>query len=815
MVAKAPAARPDWPLNGGECGALIGGFDWASTSLGPLAGWPVSLRTTVDLALSSRAEIVLFWGPDFIALYNDAYAPTIGDKHPHALGRPASIYWAELWDDLGPLLRNVFETGETFWAKDRPFKIERHGYLEDVYFDISYSAVRGEDGAVAGVMCIVSETTQRVLAGQRQAAAEAEAREAARQFRLLFEGVPHQVWAARPDGDLYWLNQKVYDTTGRQEGELYGQDWGKIVHPDDLPRALDAWAAARAAGVHYEVEFRLWDAVANDWRWYISRADPVRDDEGGITRWIGTNTDIHAQKLASGELTERAETLERDFDRLWRTSQDLLLVSDADGRFLRANPAWTATLGWTEAELVGRDSVWLQHPEDLERTRDEVSRLAAGQHSIRFENRFRHRDGSWRWLSWMAVPDGDHIYGAARDITAEREQAEALAAAEDALRQSQKMEAVGQLTGGIAHDFNNLLQGIIGSLDLVRKRIAQGRTQELDRFVGGAMASANRAASLTHRLLAFARRQPLDPRPVKANPLIASMEELLRRTMGEKYQLEFVLAAGLWTTLCDPHQLEAAILNLAINARDAMPDGGQLTIETCNTHIDAAYARALGDVRPGRYICVCVTDTGAGMTPDVMERAFDPFFTTKPLGQGTGLGLSMIYGFARQSEGYAKLYSEVGKGTTVKLYLPRHREKAIEDEKENEPLLTQDHIAHDGETVLVIEDDAVVRDLVVEVLDELGYHALEAADGPAGLEILKSRQRIDLLITDIGLPGLNGRQVADAARIERPDLKVLFMTGYAENASLAHGFLEEGMAMVTKPFPMETLATRIRGMIGG
>jgi PAS domain S-box-containing protein len=384
--------------------------------------------------------------------------------------------------------------------------------------------------------------------------------------------------------------------------------------------------------------------------------------------------------------------------------------------------------------------------------------------------------------------------------------------AHEALRQAQKMEAVGQLTGGIAHDFNNLLTGVIGSLDMMQRQIARGETSKIDRYATTAMTSANRAAALTHRLLAFSRRQPLDPKPVNANRLVSGMEELLRRTIGEAVVLEIVTAGGLWQTLCDPHQLESAILNLAINARDAMPGGGNLTIETCNAHLDNAYAAKQRDVTPGQYICICVTDTGTGMTKDIIEKAFEPFFTTKPIGQGTGLGLSMIYGFARQSEGYARIYSEVGQGTTIKLYLPRYYGEA-EGASEEHGELTDAHRAEAGETVLVIEDESAVREIVVDVLEELGYRAVQAADGPTGLKLLQSPMRVDLLVTDIGLPGLNGRQVADAAREQRPDLKVLFMTGYAENATIANGFLEPGMEMITKPFAIEALATRIRDMI--
>jgi CheY-like chemotaxis protein len=307
--------------------------------------------------------------------------------------------------------------------------------------------------------------------------------------------------------------------------------------------------------------------------------------------------------------------------------------------------------------------------------------------------------------------------------------------------------------------------------------------------------------------LAFSRRQPLDPKPVEANKLVAGMEDLLRRTLGPAMSLEMVLAGGLWRTLCDPVQLESALLNLCINARDAMPDGGKLTIETANAHLDDAYAAAQRDVAPGQYVAICVADTGVGMSAELISRVFEPFFTTKPLGQGTGLGLSMVYGFAKQSEGHVEIYSEEGQGTAVKLYLPRHR--GGEEADETTAQAADVPRAEAGETVLVVEDEPVVRGLIVEVLEELGYRALEAADGASGLKLLLSKRRIDLLITDVGLPGLNGRQLADQARERRPDLKVLFITGYAENATLANGFLEPGMAMITKPFAVDALMRKV------
>jgi signal transduction histidine kinase/CheY-like chemotaxis protein len=387
----------------------------------------------------------------------------------------------------------------------------------------------------------------------------------------------------------------------------------------------------------------------------------------------------------------------------------------------------------------------------------------------------------------------------------------ALMEAEAALRQSQKMEAVGQLTGGLAHDFNNLLAGIAGSLELMKTRIAQGRLQDVPRYLTAARGATDRAAALTHRLLAFSRRQTLEPKPTDANRLIAGLEELVRRTVGPAIAVEVVGAAGLWSIMVDQSQLENAVLNLCINARDAMPDGGRITIETANRWLDER-AAATRDLPAGQYVAVSVSDTGTGMPPDVIAKAFDPFFTTKPLGQGTGLGLSMIYGFARQSGGQVRIYSEPGQGALVSLYLPRHIGPS--DEAEAPATTGEPPRAEHGETVLIVDDEPTVRMLVADVLSELGYTAIEAEDGAAGLRVLRSAARIDLLVTDVGLPGgMNGRQLADAGRALRGDLKVLFITGYAENAAIGHGHLEPGMHVLTKPFAMDTLASRIREMI--
>ena len=398
------------------------------------------------------------------------------------------------------------------------------------------------------------------------------------------------------------------------------------------------------------------------------------------------------------------------------------------------------------------------------------------------------------------------------DALAERmKEQQRLRITEEALRQSQKMEAVGQLTGGIAHDFNNLLTGIMGSLELLHTRMNQGRLRDADRYILAAQAASRRAASLIHRLLAFSRRQTLDPKPTDVNRLVVGMEELIRRTVGPQISLDVVTAGGLWSTLIDAPQLENALLNLCINARDAMPDGGRITIETANKWLDER-AASERDLPPGQYLSVCVTDTGAGMTPDVIAQAFDPFFTTKPMGQGTGLGLSMVYGFVRQSGGQVRIYSEVGHGTTMCLYLPRHF--ASEDDRLAAAPPPEETPSAAGETVLVVDDEPTIRMLLADVLNGQGYTAIEAEEGAMALRILQSDARVDLLIPDVGLPGgMNGRQLADAARVTRPDLKVLFITGYAENAIIGNAQLAPGMQLLTKPFVMEELAGRIRSMI--
>jgi len=654
---------------------------------------------------------------------------------------------------------------------------------------------------------------------ERKASEEA-LRASEERFRALVEAVPHQVWEAGPDGSVEWSNGRFPEYLGVTLEELASGAWRHIVHPDDYPAVVQAWGQALQDGTIFECELRLKRARDRTYRWFLSKAVPVHDQAGNVIRWIGTNTDIDDQKMAAEELVHlnarlerRVEESTRDRDRLWYLSTDLMLVADFEGRIVTANPAWSRMLDWKNGDLIRSSVLDFIHPEDRNEAHMAVRRLSRDLTTFSVHNRLRHRDGSYRWIAWTAVADEHFIHAIGRDITAEEEAAQALRQAEEALRQSQKMEAVGQLTGGIAHDFNNLLTGVIGSLDLIQTRIAQGRTGEIGRYIDAAMTSANRAASLTHRLLAFSRRQPLDPKPVDANSLVASMGELFRRTTRETIRVELRAGKDLWLTLCDPNQLESSLLNLVINARDAMPDGGAVVIETANVELDYAYAATQQDVEPGQYVLLSVSDTGTGMSEDVLARVFEPFFTTKPMGQGTGLGLSMVYGFVRQSGGHVRISSGSGRGTTVRIFLPRYLGDAEPQNLSVGNVPAARPKAH--ESVLVVEDECVVRDLIVEMLDEQGYRVLQAEDGPTGLAILQSGQPIDLLLTDVGLPGLNGRQLADASRAERPDLKVLFMTGYVESNLLSAGFLGPGMEVIAKPFTLEALAARIEGIIRG
>jgi signal transduction histidine kinase/DNA-binding response OmpR family regulator len=506
----------------------------------------------------------------------------------------------------------------------------------------------------------------------------------------------------------------------------------------------------------------------------------------------------------------------------------------------RMNADWTEMIEMEGqgfiADTANPSSKWLGHyidPADQPLITTTVEKAIATRSMFELEHRVRRLDGTFGWTHSRAVPvldaEGEIVewFGAASDITARKldesrirdlndhleqrvlEEADRRAKAEAALQQSQKLQAIGQLTGGLAHDFNNLLAAVGGSFTLIQRRLADGKPGA-ERYIEAGQDAVRRAATLTQRLLAFSRQQHLDPKPLDANRLIAGMEELIRRTVGPGIEVEVVGAGGLWPAKIDGPQLESALLNLCINARDAMaPDGGKLTIETANKWLDDRNAHER-DLPTGQYISICVSDTGTGMPPDVIDKVFEPFFTTKPVGQGTGLGLSMVYGFVRQSGGQVRIYSEVGKGTTMCLYFPRHLGEV--EEPHHRAAVPRAH-GH-GQTVLIVDDEATLRMVISDGLEEDGYEVVAARNGATALQILRSDLHIDLMISDVGLPGgMNGRQLAHEARRHRPDLKILFITGFAENAAVGHGHLDPGMEVMTKPFEIASLTIKVRDMI--
>jgi PAS domain S-box-containing protein len=561
------------------------------------------------------------------------------------------------------------------------------------------------DGSLNGYLKILRDHTEQRLTAERLRTSE-------ERFRTLAEGIPQLVWRARSSGVRTWGSPQWIAYSGLSEQDSLGLGWLNAVHPDDRAATMAAWGDAEALG-SFAADYRVRRAADGMYRWFQSRATPVRDDAGRVVEWLGTTTDIDDQVRAREVLARGREELER-----------LVAARTAD---------LASALEALRAEAAGR-----------------------GQ-------------------------------------------------AEEALRQSQKMEAIGRLTGGIAHDFNNMLQGIAGSVEIARRRINEKRIADALRFLDTTRAAVDRAASLTHRLLAFARRQRLDPKPVNPDSLIAGMAELIRRTMGPGIRVELNLRDGVWGVLCDPNELESALLNLCINARDAMPEGGKLSIATNDVHLCATDIAGQEEAVPGDFVAIAIADTGEGMSPGVMARVFEPFFTTKPLGQGTGLGLSQVYGFVRQSNGVIQIESAPGQGTTVRLSLPRHDNAEIAAAQTRQPAPEP---AQTGETVLLVDDEDGVRQSAAEHLRELGYTVLEAEDGPAALRILDTTPRLDLLVTDVGLPnGMNGRQVSEAVRQRRPGLPVLFITGYAGST------LAPGTEIVRKPFDLDTFAQRIQSLL--
>jgi PAS domain S-box-containing protein len=1037
---------------GGDAGRLLRQGDFINHTLGAPEGWPQALKTLVGVMLGSKQPMFIAWGEDLTLLYNDGYAEILAGKHPAAMGRPFLDVWAEIADDLRPIVSQTL-SGSPVHMDDITLIMERRGYPEETHFSFSYTPVRGENGRIDGFICPCTETTQQVMAERSRAKdnerqrrlferapgfitilsspehvfefvnesysrlfggrqfvgrtvrevfpdlegqgffelldqvyatneryvahhvpvqfqvtagapidhrfldfiyepvtedhgqvtgifceghdvteqveaqaalraseeryrqivegaedfaiitqdengtiqswnrgaerltgfaeteavgqpssiffteedkaagipdhemnrarqdgrfvnerwhrrkdgsrfwgsglmmavhgggflkmfrdrtaehqAEAALRESEEQFRAFAQAVPNHVWTAPADGKLDWFNDRVLEYSGRTAEDLRGDGWASLVHPDDMPAAVQAWSKSVAEEDSYQSDFRLRSADGS-YRWHIARAVRINGAENGRTRWIGTNTDIEDQKNAVAALAELNRTLEQqvaertaDRDRVWRNSRDLLVIHDLAGVFRAVNPAWQLILGYPPEDVVGRSFEALVWPDDLGLTTEALRAAVTRGDLTNFENRYRHKDGTPRWISWHTSKEGDLIFCYGRDVSLEKRRQAELEQAQEALRQSQKLEAMGQLTGGVAHDFNNLLTPIVGSLDLLHRRKLGGEREQ--RLIDGALQSAERAKTLVQRLLAFARRQPLQASAVNVSSLVNGMAELVASTSGPQIEMVIDVPADLPAAKADPNQLEMAILNLSVNARDAMPGGGTMTILARCDEVDADVA---ADLAPGRYIRLSVADTGTGMDAETLSRAIEPFYSTKGIGKGTGLGLSMVHGLASQLGGALRLWSRPGSGTKIDLWLP-----VSEDAVANAPIGVDEPSARRAGTALLVDDEDIVRMTTADMLADLGYDPVEATSAEVAVQMLESGRSFDVIVTDHLMPGMNGAQLAHLVRTRWPDTPVLIVSGYADADGIA-----ADMPRLTKPFRQSDLQASLNDLLLG
>ena len=633
-------------------------------------------------------------------------------------------------------------------------------------------------------------TLRRESASERQRHSERE-----RLFSAVVESSNDAIITKSLDGIITGWNPAAERLFGYKAIEAVGEHIDLIVPPEGLTELRDI--LARTGRGETIAHHETWRKTRDGRLLNVSiSVSPLRSVAGEIIGASKIARDITENKKIQAELSQEIEERQRIFE----TSQDLILVTDTKGTFVQVSPSSVTILGYRPEEMTGLSAVDFIHADDLESTRQEMRAARRGHLMRNFETRYVHRDGHAVNLSWMGAwsePVRRHFF-VGRDLTEKQ-------AAESQLRHVQKMDAVGQLTGGVAHDFNNILTVITGTIGILGDAVAEDpQLSAIAKMIDDA---AERGASLTKHLLAFARKQPLQPREIDVKTLVLETIKLLRPTLGEQIQISPQLAEDAWPALVDPNQLTTAILNLSLNARDAMPFGGKLVVETANAYLDEGYAAMNRDVTVGNYVMVAVSDTGTGISPENLERVFDPFFTTKEVGKGTGLGLSMVFGFIKQSNGHIKIYSEVGHGTTVKIYLPRAT--GLSDTSVESVASTSVKGGH--ETILVVEDDALVRRYVITQIKSLGYKTLEASRASEALNIIDGANPIDLLFTDVIMPGsMNGRQLVDEALVRRPGLKTLFTSGYTENAIVHHGRLDTGVLLLAKPYRKSELARMIR-----
>ncbi|WP_442947366.1 PAS domain S-box protein [Novosphingobium sp.] len=795
---------------GGDCADLIAKKDWSATKLGPIEDWPAHLKTALSILLRSRVPIVMLWGEGGIMLYNDAYSGFAGGRHPGLLGSDVREGWTEV-AEFNDNVMKVGLSGGNLHYRDQKLTLHRNGAPEQIWMDLDYSPVLDANGEPAGVICFLAETTERVATEQRTAFLTALSDD----LRALSTPAEIMNLTAERLGQLMGASRVFYAEIANGLMTVkrdYVCGVGSIVGE----HSLEAFGPDLLAAYKYGTPVVVRDVGLDRRLNPEARAGLISRQVGAFidvilfeeAQWVGllavqsatSRTWTEAEQTLVQEVGERVKAaIERaraERDRLWDLSQDMLARADYSGMMSAVSPAWTQVLGWTESELLTRGYASFMHPDDMAPTLAQIARMAETRSPTRFENRIATRAGNWKHIEWTVAPetDGINFVAVGRDLSDAKVREAELEIAREALRQSQKMEAMGSLTGGVAHDFNNLLTPIIGSLDLlVRKGVGTEREQ---RLIGGALQSADRAKTLVQRLLAFARRQPLQAVAVDVAQLASGMVELIGSTIGPSIDVQVDLGQDLPPAKADPNQLEMALLNLAVNARDAMPDGGKLTIVAKLEAVEAGDRGLAGGV----YIRLGVSDTGSGMDPETLKRATEPFFSTKGVGKGTGLGLSMAHGLAAQLGGGLTIESTRGNGTTVELWLPVSSD-AIQLARTTVGLPV--HSKHRG-IALLVDDDAIVRMSTADMLTDLGYVVVEVGSSEEALQKIQDGVEPALLVTDHLMPGITGTQLCRNLKRLRPELPVLIVSGFADEEGI-----DSDIPRLSKPFRNSELTESI------
>ena len=786
---------------------VVGMFCACAETTGRIAAQAEFSETEARLRLATEASDIGFWDVDVV---NDtAYWPQ-RVKAMFGMSSDTPVSGAEFLAGLHPDDREA--TMAAFAAALDPAR--------RAVYDVEYRTVGQADGIVRWVAAkgrglFEGERCVRVLGSAIEITARKQSEDALRaseeQFRVLSQVLPNLVWTTDATGAADWFNERVYAYTGLRSGDLDAAGWLAIIHPDDRTRVADRWRATVSSLSEYQCEYRL-RRGDGAYRWFLARAQPVLAGDGTVLRWVGTSTDVDDQKRVMAELVRFNETLEQrvaertaERDRVWRNSRDLLVVVGADGVFRAVNPAWEAILGQHPSDVVGRSLLEFVWPDDADLSREVLARAASANDLTNFENRYRHADGTPRWISWRTSVEGDLIYAYGRDVTAEKTQEQALQQAEEALRQSQKLEAVGQLTGGVAHDFNNLLTIIRSSVDFLRRPdLVEERKA---RYLNAVSDTVDRAAKLTGQLLAFARRQTLKPETVDVGSRLRSVAELLDTVTGARIAVRTELPDHPCCVRVDVSQFETALVNMAVNARDAMEGEGTLTLRLdCGMPLPSIRGHAGA---PGPFAAVSLSDTGAGISPDVLTRIFEPFFTTKEVGKGTGLGLSQVFGFAKQSGGDVAVASEPGRGTTFTLYLPEAEMDFVGAEDGSEAAGLEPGGA--GQRVLVVEDNIEVGRFATQILQDLGYAMTWAANAEEALDRIGSDGGgFDVVFSDVVMPGMGGIELAKLLRLRLPDLPVVLASGYSHVLAEegAHGF-----ELLQKPYSADQVSAILRQVV--